>query len=128
MAKQSTPLRVLIVDDEPLISWSLAQTLGDAGNIVTEAATGAAAVRVLSESKEAIDVVLLDYRLPDVQDLSLLSKVRSLAPSSRVVLMSAFMTPEIVEHALALGAARVVTKPIDMRDVAVLVHGAEPSA
>lgn len=121
---QSPPLRVLVVDDEPLICWSLSETLRGDGHIVTEARTGAAAVRALSDARGPIDVVLLDFKLPDVHDLSLLSTVRRLSPSSRVILMSAYATPDIACEALALGAAGVVNKPIDMHDVPALVHDA----
>jgi DNA-binding NtrC family response regulator len=127
MRTQSAPLRVLVVDDEPLICWSLAETLGDRGDIVTEARSGAAALRALSEAKEPIDVVLLDYKLPDVHNLSLLSTVRRLSPASRVILMSAYATPEIAKDALAQGAVRVVNKPIDMHDVPALVHDVVPA-
>ncbi len=78
MSTQSLPLRVLVVDDEPLICWSLAATLGDSGTMVTEAASGAAALRALAETRAPFDVVLLDYNLPDVQNLNLLSTVRRL--------------------------------------------------
>jgi DNA-binding NtrC family response regulator len=124
MKQPSRPLRVLIVDDEPLISWAIGQTLADRGDAIIEAATGAAAVRALTDAKHAMDVVLLDYRLPGIQNLDLLALVRSLSPSSRVILMSGWVTPQIVADALALGAARVVMKPIDMEDVPALVHGA----
>jgi DNA-binding NtrC family response regulator len=127
MRTQSAPLRVLVVDDEPLICWSLAETLGDRGDIVTEARSGAAALRALSEAKEPIDVMLLDYKLPDVHNLSLLSTVRRLSPASRVILMSAYATPEIAKDALAQGAVRVVNKPIDMHDVPALVHDVVPA-
>jgi DNA-binding NtrC family response regulator len=127
MRTQSVPLRLLVVDDEPLICWSLAETLGDSGDIVTEAGSGAEALRALSEAKEPIDVVLLDYKLPDVHNLSLLSTVRRLSPASRVILMSAYATPEIAKDALAQGAVRVVNKPIDMHDVPALVHDVAPA-
>jgi DNA-binding NtrC family response regulator len=113
---------VLVVDDEPLICWSIAETLSDSGDIVMEAGTGAAAMRALSEVGEPIDVVLLDYKLPDVHNLNLLSSVRRLSPASRVIVMSAYATPEIARAALALGADRVVNKPFDMHDVPALVH------
>ncbi len=122
MGTESAPLRVLVVDDEPLICWSLAQTLGDRGDIVTKADSGAAAVRALSEARDPIDVVILDYTLPDVRDLSLLSTVRRLSPASRVIVLSAYATPEVAREALALGASRVVNKPIDMHEVPALVH------
>jgi len=123
---QASPLRVLIVDDEPLIRWSLTETLGDCGQVVTEAGDGEMAIRALANALEP-DVVLLDYRLPDSQDLGLLSTVRRLAPDSRVILMSAYCTPEIARQALALGAYCVVNKPLDMRDVPALVRDAAAS-
>src|SRR6478672_9709458 len=102
----SPPLRVLIVDDEPLMCWSLAETLSDRGDLVTEARTGAAAIRALAAGPDAIDVVLLDYDLPDVHNLNLLSAVRRVSPASRVILMSACLTPEIAHDAMGLGAWR----------------------
>ena len=123
MEKESPALRVLIVDDEPLICWSLAETLTECGHIVTETESGEAAVRALASVPEP-DVVLLDYHLPDSRGLSLLSTVRRLAPRSQVILMSAYCTPEISAKALALGACRVASKPIDMHDVPSLVREA----
>ena len=122
-----TPLRVLVVDDEPLVCWSLAQTLGECGDIVTEARTGAAAIRAMTDAPEPADVVLLDYYLPDSRNLALLATLRRLFPSSRVILMSANFQPETAGDALALGAYCVIHKPIDMHDVPALVHGAVSS-
>jgi two-component system response regulator (stage 0 sporulation protein F) len=126
MPNEASPLRVLIVDDESLICWSLAEMLGECGEVVTQASDGEAAVRALANAPEP-DVVMLDYQLPDSHDLRLLSRVRRLAPHSRVILMSAFCTPEIASRALALGACRVVSKPIDMQDVPALVRDAAAS-
>jgi DNA-binding NtrC family response regulator len=122
MTAHPDTLRVLIVDDEPLISWSLAETLRDCGDEVTEAPSGATALRALAAS--TIDVVLLDFHLPDSHDLHLLTTVKRIAPASQVILMSAFCTPETASDALAHGACRVITKPIDMDDVPTIVHGA----
>jgi DNA-binding NtrC family response regulator len=127
MANDSTPLRVLIVDDEPLICWALAQTLGASGDVVAEADSAKAAIHALTTSPEPMDVVLLDYQLPDSRDLGLLSKVRQLAPQSQVILMSVFCTPEIAREALGIGAYRVVSKPLDMHDVPALIHEAAHS-
>ena len=62
---------MLIVDDEPLICWSLAETLGDRGDIVIKAGNAKAAICAVANASEPIDVVLLDYRLPDSNDLGL---------------------------------------------------------
>ena len=56
-------LRVLVVDDEPLIRWSIAETLGAAGHQVTEAQDAASALRALADAPST-DLVLLDFRLP----------------------------------------------------------------
>jgi two-component system, NtrC family, response regulator AtoC len=120
-------LRVLVVEDELLIRWSVAETLANAGHSVLEAPDGETAVRALAETREPVDVVLLDYRLPDSNDLTLLSNIRSLSPESSVVLMTAFGTPEVTRGALELGACRVLTKPFDMHDVPALVLEAHQS-
>ena len=119
-AEKFPPLRVLIVDDEPLIRWSLVEVLADSGHLVEEAGDGASAVALLSDGR-TFDVVVLDYRLPDSNDLRLLQTIRNLAPASTVILMTAFGTPEMVDGALELGAYRVVPKPFDVHEMASLV-------
>jgi DNA-binding NtrC family response regulator len=116
--------QVLVVDDEPLIRWSLAETLTTAGYRVSEAADGRSAIRILEELDDHIQVVLLDYRLPDSSDLQLLSRVRALAPHAAVILMTAYGSPELAREALAQGALRVVHKPFDMRTARTLVEQA----
>lgn len=122
MTQQLRRLNVLVVEDEPLLSWALVQTLTSSGCHVIEARSGEAAVRALNEAIDPIDVVLLDYKLPDVTHLELLSTIRRMSRDSQIVLMSARLTPEIAWEALALGAQRVVSKPFDMQEVAPLVQ------
>ena len=66
-------LRVLVVEDELLIRWSIAETLAHSGHVVIEAEDGATAVRTLRDSVEPVDAIVLDYRLPDSNDLALLA-------------------------------------------------------
>jgi two-component system, NtrC family, response regulator AtoC len=118
------PIRVLVIDDELLIRWSLAETLTEQGFIVTEACDAASARRVLTDGTPSPDVVLLDFRLPDSNDLGLLALVRREVPNAQVILMTAFGTPEIVKGALDLGAFRVLGKPVEVHDLAALVSEA----
>jgi DNA-binding NtrC family response regulator len=120
MVEKFAPLRVLVVDDEPLIRWSLVEVLADSGHLVEEAGDGASALALLSDGR-TFDVVVLDYRLPDSNDLRLLQAIRNLAPASTVIMMTAFGTPEMVDGALELGAYRVVPKPFDVHEMARLV-------
>jgi len=117
-------LRVLIVEDEPLIRWSIAETLAHEGHTVLEAGSASAAVQKLTNAADSIDVVLLDYRLPDSNDLNLLAAVRRLTPNSAVVMMTAYGAPEITQGALNLGAHRVMSKPFDMHGLGAVVQEA----
>lgn len=110
----ASPLRVLVVEDEALIRWSIAETLARNGHQVVEAATAAGAVQAIHDTPQPIDVVLLDLRLPDSADLQLLDDIRHLRPESAVVMMTAFGSPELARRAVDLGAYRVVDKPFDM--------------
>jgi DNA-binding NtrC family response regulator len=114
--------RVLVIDDEPLIRWSLAETLSAAGCDVRQAGDAGSAERMLAQLDDEISVVLLDYRLPDVVHLQLLSRVRALAPHARIILMTAYGSPEMTREALASGASRVIQKPFDMKTVRALVE------
>ena len=127
MLKNSPLLRILIVDDEPLIRWSLAETLAELGHSVCEAGDGASAVRWLTGAERPFDVVLLDFRLPDSNDLDLLSAIRRIAPGTAVIMMTAYGTPEVASTALKLGAFRVVAKPFEVLDMAKLVVQAHQS-
>jgi two-component system response regulator AtoC len=120
--------RVLVVDDEFLIRWSISETLGAAGHEVTEAQDAASALAALERTPDP-DLVLLDFRLPDSNDLGLLAKIRSLAPASAVVMMTAFGTTEVTAGALRLGACKVLSKPFNMHDLEDIVrtHGPRPS-
>ena len=113
-------LTILVVDDEALLRWSLAEVLRRNGHTVIEATSAREALDAISPSS-SVDAVLLDYRLPDSADLSLLEEIRRRLPRSPVVLMTAFGTPEVVQGALSLGAYRVLTKPFDMHGVEGLI-------
>jgi DNA-binding NtrC family response regulator len=126
-AGSDTPRHVLVVEDELLIRWSIAETLANAGCLVTEAPDGATALRVLSEADGSIDVVVLDYRLPDSNDLTLLRRIRQLSPHSAVLMMTAFGSPEIIKQALGLGVSRVIQKPFEMDDLEALIVEASAS-
>ncbi len=114
--------RVLVVDDELLIRWSLSQVLGEEGFEVVQADTAAGALAAVRSADRPFDSVLLDLRLPDSADLTLLATLRTLAPEMKIILMSAFATPEVQQRALALGARRVISKPFEMHDIPALLR------
>jgi DNA-binding NtrC family response regulator len=112
--------RILVVDDEALIRWSVAEMLQLAGYAVVVTDDAASARRCLREGPP-FDAVLLDLELPDSGDLGLLRTVRAMAPDTPVVLMSAFLSDEIEEQAYRFGAASVLKKPFDLGGLVALV-------
>jgi len=104
----------LVADDEALIRWSVAETLSDLGLVVRQAADAAATLEAIDQAPDPFEVVVLDLRMPDVDDLSLLSKVRRRLPSAKVILMTAFGTPEVISGAKELGVRAVLTKPFEL--------------
>jgi DNA-binding NtrC family response regulator len=124
MPEKFSALHVLVVEDELLIRWAVAETLAAAGHAVIEAGDAASAIHALTAAIDPIDAVVLDYRLPDSNDLTLLATIRHLSPGSAVILMTAFGTPEVTTGALDLGAFQVVHKPFEMHDLEPLIHRA----
>lgn len=114
------PVHVLVVDDEPLIRWSVAESLGEMGFDVEEATDAASALRIVTGTALPFQVVVLDLRLPDMEDLSLLGTIRQLLPRAHLILMTAFGTPEIVADARAIGAD-VLSKPFELSELNGLV-------
>ncbi len=120
-----TGLRVLVVDDEDLIRWTLCKALRQRGHIVVEAGDGESGLAALSDGEEPFDVVVLDYRLPDRQDLSLLEDIRRLSPVSAVFMMTAFGDRDMRVRAAEHGARAVVDKPFRVIEFVKLVEAAE---
>ena len=114
---------VLIVDDERLIRWSIAQSLEAEGFPVLEAATAREALACLGQRGD-IGVVLLDLKLPDSSDLGLLRSLQRQAPTARIILMTAHGAADILEEAVRAGAFRAVGKPFDMDAMVGIVRDA----
>jgi two-component system, NtrC family, response regulator AtoC len=112
---------ILVVDDEPLIRWSLSERLKAEGYELLEADTGHAAIEKLPEG---VDLVLLDYRLPDTDGVSILRKIKEFDQDILVILLTAYATIETAVEAMKLGAYHFANKPFNLDDVAALVERA----
>ena len=122
MTRENLPMPVvLVVDDEPLIRWSLSEGLSEGGYVVRLAGNAAEARAALALLGGQPLVVLLDLRLPDVVDLSLLAEIRRRWPDVRVVMMSAHGSADDVARATDLGAVRFVEKPFDVTEVVKII-------
>ena len=117
------PRRVLVVDDEPLIRWSVTETLAGLGLDVAQAHDAASALRAITAPADTFDVVVLDLRLPDMKDLSLLATMRQVIPEASILLMTALGTDQILERAVGLGACSVLHKPFELGALVDAVYG-----
>jgi DNA-binding NtrC family response regulator len=112
---------ILVVDDEQLIRWSLAQRLRSEGYQVVEAATGRDA---LDRVRDGVDLVLLDYKLPDIDGVTVLREIKEHDADVLVILLTAYATVDTAVEAMKIGAYHFANKPFDLDDVARLVEKA----
>jgi DNA-binding NtrC family response regulator len=113
---------ILVVDDEQLIRWSLTSRLSDEGYRVLEAETGAQALARCRE--EEIDLVLLDYRLPDADGLAVLRTIKDAGPDTLVIMLTAHSSVDTAVEAMKHGAYHFASKPFDVEEIALLVEKA----
>jgi len=112
---------ILVVDDEQLIRWSLTERLTAEGYRVVEAETAAGA---LAKHDEGVDLVLLDYRLPDGDGLTVLKRIKERDPDTLVILLTAYASVDAAVDAMKHGAYHFANKPFNLDEVALLVEKA----
>jgi DNA-binding NtrC family response regulator len=112
---------ILVVDDEPLIRWSLTSRLQDEGYRVLEAETAGEA---LKRFRDRVDLVLLDYKLPDGDGLDVLRQIKSVDPEILVILLSGYSSVETAVEAMKQGAYHYVNKPFNLDEIVLLVEKA----
>src|SRR5690348_13241238 len=114
--------KILIVDDEKLVRWSLTQKCTEYGYQSVEAATAAEALRLLHS--ESPDAVLLDVHLPDKSGIEVLETLKESGEMRTVIMMTADPRLEEVKTALRLGAYDFVSKPINFEELDVTLQNA----
>jgi two-component system, NtrC family, response regulator AtoC len=115
------PPTVLVVDDEQLIRWSLSERLTRDGYRVVEADTAHAA---LERHAEGVDLVLLDYKLPDADGLSILKKIKEADADTLVIMLTAHSSVDVAVEAMKAGAYHYANKPFNLDEIALLVEKA----
>ncbi|HEX4912702.1 MAG TPA: sigma-54 dependent transcriptional regulator [Vicinamibacterales bacterium] len=112
---------ILVVDDEPLIRWSLVNRLKQEGYRTLEAGTGSEAVTL---SRDGVDLILLDVALPDANGLDVLKQVKQSDPDTLVIMLTANTEVGTAVSAMKHGAFHYANKPFDLDEVMLLVEKA----
>ncbi len=114
--------KILVVDDERLVRWSLRQKCEEWGYHVLEAEAGEAALKVAQH--ESPDLALLDVRLPDMSGLEVLEQLKKNGDARAVIMITADPQLDDVKAALKLGAYDFVGKPVDFDELQVVIKNA----
>lgn len=114
--------KLLVVDDEHLIRWSLEQNLKKQGYDVVTAGSGEDALRLVRE--EQPDLVLLDIQLPGMSGIEVLEKIKDLDDDIVVIMVTANSGLENAVNAMRLGAFDYISKPFNLDEIAIVVKKA----
>lgn len=106
---------VLVVDDNPLISWALGKEFSSLGATVTLTGTGRTALDEIRAAR--YDLVFLDVHLPDANGIDLLVDIGTLSPGTRLIVMSADATEENRRRAIEGGVFQFIEKPFDISEI-----------
>src|ERR1700746_2945538 len=114
--------KILIVDDERLVRWSLRQKCAEWGYHVVEAETGDPVLKLAPHAPPAL--VLLDVRMPDLSGLEVLDQLKKNGDARAVIMITADPQLDDVKAALKLGAYDFVGKPLDFDELHVTIKNA----
>lgn len=110
-----TGMRILIVDDEPIITDSIARLLEQQGHQVISASNGQQGLRRYCE--EPFDLVLSDLVMPGMDGTEFVQRLRAIDPAARILILTGHVAPEQIKQLRKAGAVAVVNKPFKVEDL-----------
>lgn len=115
-------VQILLADDEEHVRFAMKETLTPMGCICTEASNGREAVDLFASNR--FDLVVLDYRMPDLDGIEALREINRINPDIPVLFVTAYGSKELSMEAVRAGAYDYFTKPFDVEEMRVVVRRA----
>ncbi|OGP60378.1 MAG: hybrid sensor histidine kinase/response regulator [Deltaproteobacteria bacterium RBG_13_49_15] len=122
MTNDLEAIRVLVVDDEQDIRVGSERILGRLGFIVLQAGSGEEALKILQ--KDRVSIVLLDLKMPGMDGLEVLSRIRESYNAILVIVITGYATVEIATEAMKQGAYDFISKPFEPDQLRIIVNRA----
>jgi DNA-binding NtrC family response regulator len=119
---EERPLRIMVVDDEPIVGKRLKPALEKGGYIVEVYDDGAKALARLEEA--SFDIVVTDVRMEEVDGIRVLEQVQDRSKHTKVIIITGYATVEVAREALAKGAFDFIAKPFKPNDLRVIIEKA----
>jgi DNA-binding NtrC family response regulator len=116
------PEAILVIDDEKGMRWALEKALQSEGYDVITVDNGYAGIEALDNAK--ISLVLLDYKMPEIDGLETLLRIKQNHPNIPVIFMTAFSSMPTALEAIKRGAVGYITKPFQLGDLKVAIKRA----
>jgi two-component system response regulator AtoC len=113
--------KILVVDDDEAMVETLCDVLELHGWTPVRASNGKEAVNLVT--REGIDVVLMDIRMPTMNGVDALREIRERRPQTRVVLFTASAAQDLLARAESYGVAKVLKKPVDAMELLAVLDG-----
>lgn len=116
------PYKILIIDDEHLIRWSLEQHLVKQGYQVATAESAERGLKLIDET--APDLILLDNCMPVMTGIQLLEKLHAREQRPKVIMITAYDMAETAVKAMKLGAYDYLNKPFNLEELTLMIKKA----
>ncbi len=115
-------LNILVVDDERIVRVTIADDLKDAGFNVREFSSATSALQYLRETDSNIDVIITDLKMPGMDGLEFLAKIKQINPEIFVLLMTAHGSIQTAVEAMKLGAYDYLAKPFSIDELLLIIN------
>jgi DNA-binding NtrC family response regulator len=112
-------VKILVIDDDPKVSWLLSESLGKTYEIVS-AKDGLEGLQMVSKTKPSL--VLLDIKMPGMEGLEVLDKIKSMDQLTEVIMLSGHGETKNVVESIKRGASEFINKPFDIKEVEIHIQ------